>query len=110
MKLDEDQQPVATLKRNFEGGSSAIKMARSKVFQNKSDFDDSNALLFGADESSGGLKIWDVKTAHPVQVVRSVKPVLDIDLVPNPAAEDDSMTICTLTDTNLAIYTRRNPI
>ena len=103
---DEDGYPVSNIKRTFEGGTSAVKMARSKVFRNKADFDESSALLFGADESSGGLKIWDVKSSYATQVIRSIKPILDIDLV--PSSSDDKMTICTLTESSLSIYSRKS--
>lgn len=106
ISINDDGEAVSNIKRTFEGGTSAIKMSRSKVFRNRSDFDDTSALLFGADESSGGLKVWDVKSAFPTQIVRSIKPIVDIDLV--PSCSDDTMTICTLTDTSLSIHSRKN--
>ena len=105
VSLDDDGEPMSKIQRTFVGGTSSARMARSKVFRNRSDFDDTSALLFGADESSGGLKIWDVKTAHATQVIRSNKAVLDVDLV--PSSSDDTMTICTLTDTHLTIHGRK---
>lgn len=92
--------------KQLYGGNQSLHMTRSRIFQDKFSFDDRNALVFGTDESAGGVIIYDVKSSRRIQVIKSPTPVLDLDLV---KSDHQNMTVATLTEDNLTLYTKRVP-
>ena len=89
--------------KQFFGGKESLHMTRSRVFLDKSSIEERKAIVFGSDESAGGVIVFDGKPVQRTQVIKSQSPVLDLELV---ESDEQKMSIAILTEESLSLWTK----
>jgi len=79
-------------------------LARSKIINDPSSIEQ-NAFVFGANEETKGVIVWETKTGNMLQQIQLNSPVIDVGLI---SSTDDKIAVALLTEKGLSFWEKRH--